>query len=161
LLSIILLNILNLKRDTLTEVFITLLIIIIVSACFLICISLLHVYWAFGGRWGIKAAIPTESGDKVFTPGIGMTLLIGVLLSVAALLLLWETNIIPLFIPRIIVKIGSWICMFVFAIRVIGEFNYFGIFKRKKDTYFAKMDSMVFIPLCAFLSFSFLLAIIR
>jgi len=97
----------------------------------------------------------------VFTPGIGMTLLIGVLLSVAALLLLWETNIIPLFIPRIIVKIGSWICMFVFAIRVIGEFNYFGIFKRKKDTYFAKMDSMVFIPLCAFLSFSFLLAIIR
>ncbi|WP_410982760.1 DUF3995 domain-containing protein [Bacillus cereus] len=137
------------------------LIIITISACLLVCISLLHAYWAFGGRWGIKAAIPTDSGDKVFTPSIGMTLLVALLLCVAALLLLLQANVISSFIPRVIIQIGSWICMFVFAIRVIGEFNYFGIFKRKKDTYFAKMDTMVFIPLCAFLSFSFLLAIIR
>ena len=42
--------------------------------------------------------------------------------------------------------------MIVFFIRVIGEFNYFGIFKRKKDTHFAKMDTLLYIPLCAFLS---------
>ncbi|KEK22803.1 DUF3995 domain-containing protein [Bacillus gaemokensis] len=136
-------------------------IIITTSACLLFCISLLHIYWAFGGKWGIHAAIPTEFGEKAFTPSTGMTLLIAFLLSMAAVLLLLKTNIISLSIPHVIVQIGSWICMFVFGIRVIGEFNYFGIFKRKKDTYFAKMDTMLFIPLCTFLSLSFLLAIIR
>lgn len=124
------------------------------------CISILHVYWAFGGKWGINAVIPTESGEKTFTPGMGMTLLVALLLSIAALFLLWEIEIIPSFIPQMIIRSGSWICMLVFGLRVFGEFNYFGIFKKKKDTYFAKMDSMLFIPLCAFLSFSFLLAII-
>lgn len=136
------------------------LIIITISACLLVCISLLHVYWAFGGRWGIKAAIPTEAGEKAFIPGTGMTLLVALLLCVAALFLLLQANLIFSFIPRMIVHFGSWICMFVFGLRVVGEFNYFGIFKKKTGTYFAKMDSMLFIPLCAFLSFSFLLAII-
>ncbi len=137
-----------------------LLIIIAISACLLMCISILHVYWAFGGKWGINAVIPTESGEKTFTPGMGMTLLVALLLSIAALFLLWEIEIIPSFIPQMIIRSGSWICMLVFGLRVVGEFNYFGIFKKKKDTYFAKMDSMLFIPLCAFLSFSFFLAII-
>ncbi|PFK31188.1 hypothetical protein COI93_21075 [Bacillus cereus] len=136
------------------------LIIITISACLLVCISLLHVYWAFGGRWGIKAAIPTKAGEKSFIPGTGMTLLVALLLCVAALLLLLQANLIFSIIPRMIVHFGSWICMFVFGLRVVGEFNYFGIFKKKTSTYFAKMDSMLFIPLCAFLSFSFLLAII-
>ncbi|HDR6026255.1 TPA: DUF3995 domain-containing protein, partial [Bacillus anthracis] len=61
---------------------------------------------------------------------------------------------------NIIVQVASWVCMIVFLIRVIGEFHYFGIFKRKKDTQFARMDTVLYIPLCAFLSLSFLLAII-
>ena len=63
-------------------------------------------------------------------------------------------------VPNVIIQVGSWICMIVFSIRVIGEFNYFGIFKRQKDTHFARMDTGLYIPLCAFLSLSFLLAII-
>ncbi|EOP73540.1 hypothetical protein KOW_00950 [Bacillus cereus VDM006] len=137
------------------------LIIIAISACLLMCISILHVYWAFGGKWGINAVIPTEAGEKTFTPGTGMTLLVALLLCIAALLLLLQANFISSFIPRVIVHFGSWICMFVFGLRVVGEFNYLGIFKRKKDTYFAKMDTLLFIPLCVFLSFSFFLAIIR
>ncbi|KFN02784.1 DUF3995 domain-containing protein [Bacillus clarus] len=129
-----------------------------ISVCILFCISLLHVYWAFGGKWGTNAVIPTESGVKTFTPHAGMTLLIALLLSMAAVLLLLQTNIISISVPNVIIQIGYWICMSVFAMRVIGEFNYFGIFKRKKGTYFAKMDTVLYIPLCAFLSLSFLLA---
>ncbi|WP_459503710.1 DUF3995 domain-containing protein [Bacillus sp. C1] len=137
------------------------LVIIILAASLLFCISLVHVYWAFGGKWGIKAAIPTESGEKVFSPRTSMTLLVALLLCVAALLLLLQVNLISFFIPRVIVQICSWICMVVFGLRVVGEFKYFGVFKRKKDTYFAKMDTMLFIPLCAFLAFSFFLVIIK
>ncbi|TPV42170.1 DUF3995 domain-containing protein [Bacillus dicomae] len=131
-----------------------------ISVCILFLVSFLHVYWAFGGKWATNSVIPTKSGEKAFTPGLGMTLFIALLLSMAAMILLQQTNIVHFAFPNIIIQIGSWVCMFVFFIRVIGEFRYFGIFKREKDTHFARMDTVLFIPLCAFLSLSFLLAIV-
>ncbi|MGO5006893.1 DUF3995 domain-containing protein [Bacillus wiedmannii] len=136
------------------------LIITYISVCILFLVSFLHVYWAFGGKWATNSVIPTKSGEKAFIPGVGMTLFIALLLSMAAMILLQQTNVIHFEVPNIIVQLGSWICMIVFFIRVIGDFHYFGIFKRKKDTRFAKMDTVLYIPLCAFLSLSFLLAII-
>ncbi|MFD5259707.1 DUF3995 domain-containing protein [Bacillus wiedmannii] len=136
------------------------LIITYISVCILFLVSFLHVYWAFGGKWATNSVIPTKAGEKAFTPSVGMTLFIALLLSMAAMILLQQTNIIHFPVPNVFVQLGSSICMIVFFIRVIGEFHYFGIFKRKKDTYFAKMDTVLYIPLCAFLSLSFLLAII-
>ncbi|MGE7886802.1 DUF3995 domain-containing protein [Bacillus cereus] len=131
-----------------------------ISVCILFLVSFLHVYWAFGGKWGTNSVIPTKFGEKAFTPHAGMTLFIAFLLSMAAMILLQRANVVHFAVPQIIIQAGSWICMIVFFIRVIGEFNYFGIFKRQKDTHFARMDTILYIPLCAFLSFSFLLAII-
>jgi hypothetical protein len=51
--------------------------------------------------------------------------------------------------------------MIVFFIRVIGEVYYFGIFKRKKDTHFARMDTILYIPLFLFLTLTFLIVIIK
>jgi len=135
-------------------------IITYISVCILFLVSFLHVYWAFGGKWATNSVIPTKAGERAFTPGTGMTLFIALLLSMAAIILLQQTNIVHFAFPNIIVQMGSWVCMIVFFIRVIGEFHYFGIFKREKDTNFARMDTVLFIPLCAFLSLSFLLAII-
>ncbi|WP_368906523.1 DUF3995 domain-containing protein [Bacillus wiedmannii] len=136
------------------------LIITYISVCILFLVSFLHVYWAFGGKWATYSVIPTKSGEKAFIPGVGMTMFIALLLSMAAMILLQQTNVVHFEVPNTIVQLGSWICMIVFFIRVIGEFHYFGIFKRKKDTRFAKMDTILYIPLCAFLSLSFFLAII-
>ncbi|MGG0705574.1 DUF3995 domain-containing protein [Bacillus paramobilis] len=136
------------------------LIITYISVCILFLVSFLHVYWAFGGKWATNSVIPTKSGEKAFIPGTGMTFFIALLLSMAAIILLQQTNVVHLALPNIIVQMGSWFCMIAFFIRVIGEFHYFGIFKRKKDTQFARMDTVLYIPLCAFLSLSFLLAII-
>ncbi|HDR3490617.1 DUF3995 domain-containing protein [Bacillus wiedmannii] len=136
------------------------LIITYISVCILFLVSFLHVYWAFGGKWATNSVIPTKSGEKAFTPGVGMTLFIALLLSMAAMILLQQANVVYFAVPNVFVQWGSWICMIVFFIRVIGEFHYFGIFKRKKDTHFARMDTVLYIPLCAFLSLSFLLAII-
>ncbi|GAB6435792.1 MULTISPECIES: DUF3995 domain-containing protein [Bacillus] len=136
------------------------LIITYISVCILFLVSFLHVYWAFGGKWATSSVIPTKAGEKAFKPGIGMTLFIALLLSMAAIILLQQTHLVHFAFPNIIVQTGSWICMIVFFIRVIGEFHYFGIFKRKKDTRFAKLDTVLYIPLCGFLSLSFLLAII-
>ncbi|WP_242213407.1 DUF3995 domain-containing protein [Bacillus cereus group sp. BfR-BA-01383] len=137
------------------------LIITYISVCILFLVSFLHVYWAFGGTWGTNSVIPTISGEKAFTPRTGMTLVIALLLSMAAIILLQQAKIVHFAVPNAIVQAGSWICMIVFFIRVIGEFNYFGIFKRKKDTKFARMDTNLYVPLCLFLSFTFLLVIIK
>ncbi|WP_166703905.1 DUF3995 domain-containing protein [Bacillus albus] len=136
------------------------LIITYISVCILFLVSFLHVYWAFGGKWATNSVIPTKSGEKAFIPGAGMTLFIALLLSTAAMILLQQTNLVHFAVPNIFVQLGSWMCMIVFFIRVIGEFHYFGIFKRKKDTRFARLDTVLYIPLCGFLSLSFLLAII-
>lgn len=110
------------------------LIIIYIAVSILFLVSFLHVYWAFGGKWATNSVIPTKDGEKAFTPGAGMTLIIALLLSMAAIILLQQTNIVHFAFPNIIVQVASWVCMIVFLIRVIGEFHYFGIFKRKKDT---------------------------
>ena len=112
------------------------LIIIYTSTCILFLVSFLHVYWAFGGKWATNSVIPTKAGEKAFTPGTGMTLFIALLLSMAAMILLQQANIVHFALPNVFVQMGSWVCMVVFFIRVIGEFHYFGIFKRKKDTQF-------------------------
>jgi hypothetical protein len=39
-----------------------------------------------------------------------------------------NANIVHFAVPNVIIQVGSWICMIVFSIRVIGEFNY-----NKKD----------------------------
>lgn len=108
------------------------LIITYISVCILFLVSFLHVYWAFGGKWATNSVIPTKAGEKAFTPGTGMTLFIALLLSMAAMILLQQANIVHSVLHNVFVQMGSWVCMVVFFIRVIGEFHYFGIFKRKK-----------------------------
>lgn len=132
--------------------------LIIVASCILFVISLWHIYWAFGGKRGLGAALPEHNGSRSLTPGIIATLSVALLVALAALLLLMKAQLVPLLLPSLIVNIGIWICAIVFAARVIGEFNYFGVFKKKRHTLFNKMDSYLYVPLCLFLSLIFLFA---
>ena len=107
------------------------LIITYISVCILFLVS----FYMFIGLLevsGRQIVLFQQNGKKAFTPGAGMTLLIALLLSMAAMILLQQTNIVHFAFPNIIVRVGSWVCMIVFFIRVIGEFHYFGIFKRKR-----------------------------
>lgn len=80
------------------------LIITYFAVCILFLVSFLHVYWAFGGKWATNSVIPTKSGEKAFTPGLGVTLFIALLLSMAAMILLQQTNIVHFAFPNIIVQ---------------------------------------------------------
>ena len=68
---------------------------------------------------GTNSVIPTKAGEKAFTPRAGMTLVIALLLSMAAIILLQQANIVHFAVPNVIIQVGSWICMIVFSIRVI------------------------------------------
>ncbi|WP_072731722.1 DUF3995 domain-containing protein [Paenibacillus sp. NAIST15-1] len=134
-------------------------VISLVAACILYLISLLHVYWACRGTWGTTTVIPEKNGKRTFSPRPGMTLLIAVLLALSAVILLMRASYISFRFNAVLLQAGAWICAVVFALRVIGDFNYVGLFKRISNTKFAKMDTWLYVPLCTFLSFAFLLSI--
>ncbi len=62
----------------------------LVSVCLLWLISIIHVYWAFGGQWGTGAVIPIKDGSqqKVFSPRKWGTLCVALLLLSASVIIL-------------------------------------------------------------------------
>ena len=114
-------------------------------------LAVIHVHWALGGQLGLTSVVPTRSGEPLFQPGKVSTLLVAGALLLAALISLWRGayfHVAPTWIPRV----GIWVLAVVFALRAIGDFRYCGIFKRVRDTEFARNDSLFFSPLCAVIS---------
>lgn len=119
------------------------------GALILALIALLHVYWAFGGRWGAAAAIPEIPGKgAAFRPGFAATLLVALALGVAVGLILARIEVLPRAWPRALETGLLWAGAAVFGLRALGEFRYVGFFARVRDTRFARMDRRLYSPLC-------------
>lgn len=50
----------------------------------LLVLSGMHVYWVFGGKTGIKAAIPSTGTNRLFEPSKIGTAIVAILLALAA-----------------------------------------------------------------------------
>ncbi|WP_052475084.1 DUF3995 domain-containing protein [Bacillus badius] len=135
-------------------------ILIAITSLVFIIIGMLHVFWAFGGSWGVNAALPTKDDSKlpVLQPRMLGTLFIGLLCFFASILLLVQ---IDLFVVIKSSSLSKWLCIaggIVFLLRAIGEGKYVGFFKKIKHTRFAKQDTVFYSPLCVWISLIFLLA---
>ena len=112
-------------------------------------ISLIHLYWAFGGKWGAEGVFPSKSdGSQIASPGIAATLIVAIGLLAFALFYMVKGGFLSLNIPLWINKNGLWILTGIFILRAIGDFNYLGFFKKVKNTKFAVNDSKYYSPLC-------------
>ena len=143
-------------------------ILILILILILFIISLLHFYWAFGGRWGIEKSVPSkEDGTLLFVPtrfqcalvGIGFILMIGFIFSKIIHSIyssISELENPAAFLPNWMYDYGFWILGGIFTLRAIGDFNYVGFFKKVKSTSFGKLDSKYFSPLCLFIGAIFL-----
>lgn len=112
----------------------------------LMLVAALHVYWAAGGRWGFQAAVPQVDphGALAFKPGRLLTLAVALLIGGYAALL-WGVHQQWLSgWAQLVVAAGSG----VFALRVVGDFRYCGLFKRPSTTLFARKDTTLYVPLC-------------
>ena len=133
-----------------------------VAAFLLVALSFLHVYWAFGGRWGSAAAIPRKpGGETLLLPRMPETIAVAVLLLIASASLLSQTRIVTFVDANSYIRLICIVCAVVFFLRAIGEFKYVGFFKRVKHTPFAVNDTKYYSPLCLFLSLSYLIALIE
>jgi hypothetical protein len=129
---------------------------------FLWFISLLHMYWAFGGRWGSAAVLPVRKGEHkpAFTPRKWGTLFVAILILFASIIIVVQGDYLQSFQANSLSKIGSIVCAIVFTIRAIGDFNYVGLFKKIKHSQFAKYDTWIYSPLCLFFGFVYILLVI-
>ncbi len=124
----------------------------ILAAAVLFGLGAFHVYWAAGGGWGTGASIPERDGAPLFAPGPAITLLVAALLGSAALVLLGRVGVWGDALPRWPFVAGAWTIAAVFGGRVVGDFKWFGIFKRVTGTPFACWDTWLYVPLCALLA---------
>lgn len=127
----------------------------ITNILILLSISGIHFFWAFGGKWGENAALPTSvDGKKALNPDIFATLIVAFGLLAMALLHLEKVQILGLPIPTWINVYGLKIIAGIFLVRAIGDFRYVGFFKKIKGTIFANLDTKFYTPLCVLLSFN-------
>ena len=118
--------------------------------CLLTGLSLLHVYWAAGGKFAAAVAVPEINGRAAFVPGTLATLAVAVALLVAAGIVLGKISDLR---PTWIFRWGTWGLTAVFLLRAIGEFRLVGFFKSVRNTRFAWWDTRLFSPLCLLLCF--------
>ena len=126
----------------------------IINTVIFVLLALLHVYWALGGKWWLKNAIPKTKDTldvAVFHPGVFITLVVAAgLLGFGALhfyTLQDAFHFMDAFLPWGIGGIAL-----IFALRAIGDFKYVGLFKRVYNSDFAIYDTRYYIPLCVFIS---------
>lgn len=74
-------------------------------------------------------------------------------LVVLGRLALWGTAL-----PRWPFVAGTWTLAAVFLGRIVGDFRWFGLFKRMRGTAFAWWDTWLFVPLCLLLALGCLVA---
>lgn len=132
------------------------LLLITALAITLLIIAVIHIYWIFGGAWGIDAAIPEQFMPtyKKLSQNAVMQIatffvIIGLLAFAAIILLnglLWNSHMYYKMITFATKIIGG-----IFLLRAIGDFNVCGIFKKASDTKFARCDTKIYVPLCLFL----------
>ncbi len=111
-------------------------------------LSLLHAYWALGGRWGSAHTVPTAQGRRSFDPSPLATWIVCALLALAAFLVMGKAGWIETGPLTYLFDAGVWALAFVFFARAIGNFKTVGFLKSVKNTPFASRDTWLYSPLC-------------
>jgi hypothetical protein len=101
---------------------------------------------------GTGGAVPSVSGRPLFVPSARSTVLVGILLLSFAGLVAATAGLMPIGIPA---RVLSWFCYalaFGLLARAVGEFKYVGFFKRVRGSRFARLDTLLYSPLCLLLA---------
>lgn len=131
-------------------------VLILINTTIFLILSFIHLYWVFGGKWAIDYAIPDKWKESYFDEKnkIGITvatLLVSIGLIGFALITALNYFKIEVLLNRNSLNILTQIIAGIFILRAIGNFNEFGIFKKKSKSKFTKKDNQLYIPLCLYL----------
>lgn len=116
-------------------------------------LAALHAYWGCGGRWAAAAAAPKKTdGSAVFRPSPLACFVVAAGLAGFAWICLAHVNQTPALFLQGRTKAALLVMSGIFALRTIGDSNYVGLFRRVRGTDFARLDRLLYTPLCLMLS---------
>lgn len=119
----------------------------------ILAISLIHFYWALGGRkWADRVFPQVEGTDKpVFTAGNGATILVAFIFLAFSGVIFLKTFGAFFRIDNLWMDRSIWGIAALFLLRAIGDFKYVGFTKSIRSTNFAAYDTKFFTPLSLFI----------
>jgi hypothetical protein len=107
-----------------------------------------HFYMAFAGHAGESSAVPSRDGKPTFVPSTGSTIAVGLVLLLFSVLVAGTAGLLSLGVPHRPLTGLSYVLALGLLARAVGDLNYVGFFKRVRGTPFARMDTLVYSPLC-------------
>jgi len=115
-----------------------------------------HVYWLFGGQWGLESTIPEvwKERAKASKHTIPLFATFVVAAGLYSICLLFLMKILPE-LAFMSASVQKWLTLgvaIVFLLRAIGDFRILGLFKSHKEGKFAYADTRLFVPLCLVIS---------
>ncbi|HMJ48275.1 MAG TPA: DUF3995 domain-containing protein [Ferruginibacter sp.] len=126
---------------------------VIINTVIFIVLSILHFYWAVGGKRWYEEVLPTSSsGLKRLNPGAVSGLMVALGLMLFAFITAGNQGLFDRYIKRTYFRIGTLVIVIIFFLRAIGDFKFIGFFKTVKSTRFAINDTQIFSPLCLFIA---------
>lgn len=117
-----------------------------------IALALWHFRMAFLPVTGGGGAVPSVSGKPLFVPSARATVAVGIVLLLFACLVAATAGFVQLGVPQSVLSWLSYALALGLLARAIGEFKYVGFFKRVRDSQFAKLDTLLYSPLCLLLA---------
>lgn len=125
-----------------------------VAVCLVfVVLALWHFRMAFGGLPSSEGgAVPSLDGKPLFVPSTRSTLAVGIVLLLFAALVAATAGLLATGLPPAWLHWASTALAVGLLARAVGEFRYVGFFKRVRGTRFAKLDTMLYSPLCLLLA---------
>jgi hypothetical protein len=128
-------------------------VLVCINTIIFVLLSILHIYWAGGGKWALSTALPEKpGGEKSMNPGILATLVVAFGLLLFAVLTLGNLGLFDAWLNRNYINYSMLVIGIIFILRATGDFNYVGMTKKIRNTKFAEYDNRIYIPLCLVLA---------
>jgi len=94
-------------------------------------LSILHFYWALGGKLWYEAVLPTNSkGTNRLNPGIAASFIIAIGLLLLACITAGNQGLFDKYVNRKYFRYSALAITLIFLLRAIGDFRFVGFLRR-------------------------------
>jgi hypothetical protein len=134
--------------------------VLVFSTCTILVLpGLLHLFWAAGGKLGGAAAVPSANGVATFKPPRLGTVAAAAALFSAAIVVAMAGDLFAVPVPRTLTTGAALVLATILGARAVGDFHWVGFFKTEGDGSLARLDTLVYSPLCLALAASIYLIV--
>ena len=117
-----------------------------------VALAVWHFRMALLPASGASGAVPSVDVRPLFVPSATATVGVGVALLLFAALVAATGGLLDLGTPRRFLAWASLALALGLLGRAVGDFKYVGFFKRVRGSKFARLDTLVYSPLCLLLA---------